>query len=87
MTVSELIALLQSQDGNDLVVLAKDREGDGFSPLATISAGMYTAANTWSGEVNLRELTPALEKERLTQEDVGDPEEGAVPCITFLPVN
>lgn len=51
MKVKELIAKLQEQDPNYEVVLSKDAEGNGFSPLADLSAENYVAENTWSGEL------------------------------------
>lgn len=87
MTIKELIKLLQDCDENDLVILAKDSVGNGFSPLSEISKDMYTPESTRSGEVSLRELTPEDEQKGYTQEDVGDPEKGAVNCVTLWPMN
>lgn len=88
MTVRELIALLSQENGDDLVVLARDSEGNGFSPLSEeVSADMYIANSTWSGEVKLRKLTRELAKSGWTEEDVGTPEEGAQPCVTLWPMN
>lgn len=33
------------------VILAKDAEGNGYSPLAAIEEAMYEATSTWAGEV------------------------------------
>ena len=86
MKVGTLITLLQACNYDDIVILAKDTEGNGFSPLWKITTeDMYEAETTWSGQVKVRELTPELEKQGWTQEDVGDPE--AVNCVTIWPVN
>lgn len=87
MKVKELIEALQTCNPNDLVVLAKDAEGNDFSPVVEISEGMYGPDSTWSGQVKLRELMPELEEEGYTDEDVGDPDEGAVNCVTIWPIN
>lgn len=87
MKVKELIEKLQQCNPDDLVILAKDIEGNGYSPAGTISEDMYTPESTWSGEVSLRELTSEDEEQGFTSEDVGSPEDGAVNCITIYPVN
>lgn len=70
MTVKELIELLQKEDPERLVVMSKDSEGNGFSPLNDIGPGAYRAESTWSGEVGLEKLTPALKKKGFGPEDV-----------------
>ena len=51
MNVGELIEKLQQVDPATLVILQKDSEGNGFSPLADVDPGFYEAATTWMGEV------------------------------------
>ena len=41
MTVAELIADLRNQDQERMVVIARDAEGNGFSPLADLSQEHY----------------------------------------------
>jgi hypothetical protein len=31
--------------------MAKDPEGNGYSPLAAVEEGMYVATSTWAGEM------------------------------------
>lgn len=50
MTVKELIEQLSVLDPKAVVILQKDAEGNGYSPLAGGEAGYYVAQNTWSGE-------------------------------------
>lgn len=51
MTVADLIQRLSELPDLDAgVVLAKDREGNSFSPLDEIVVGAYTPDSTWSGE-------------------------------------
>jgi hypothetical protein len=88
MKVSELIAELQQCDPESLVVMSKDSEGNNFSPLAEIDGdSMYLADSTWSGDVHLRELTPELEEQGYSDDDVRTEEDGAVRCIVLWPTN
>lgn len=50
-TVRELIALLENEDQDSLVVMAKDAEGNGFSPFSDITMETYSADTTYSGEI------------------------------------
>ena len=86
MKVSELVALLQKEDQDDLVIMSKDGEGNGFSPLSDINKCQYLADSTWSGETSLRELTPELRKDGYSEEDVLD-DPDAVQAITLWPIN
>lgn len=51
ITVKELIEALQEFDPEMPVILQKDSEGNGYSPLAAWGKGTYVADSTWSGEV------------------------------------
>ena len=53
MTVSELIAELQKADGDRQVILAKDTEGNAYSPLDYLWEGAYRPYSGWAGEVGL----------------------------------
>lgn len=84
MKVKELKKLLEKVDDNRIVILQKDGEGNGYSPLEGISdEENYKADSTWSGEVGFEKLTPALKKAGYCEEDVL---EGEPACILF-PVN
>ena len=50
MKVKELIEHLEKCDPEAMVVMSKDSEGNGFSPLYENSTGRYEAESTWSGE-------------------------------------
>lgn len=45
MTVKELIEKLQTLDQDLLVVMSKDAEGNGFSPIYSASVGQYDEDN------------------------------------------
>lgn len=52
MTVEELIAELQKLPPTAQVILQKDAEGNGYSPLCEVDGNaIYTARSAWSGEV------------------------------------
>jgi hypothetical protein len=58
MKVSELIEELKALDPDMEVIVQKDSEGNGYSPLAGVDPGaIYVADSTWSGEVYEAELT------------------------------
>jgi hypothetical protein len=78
MKVKELKELLNQYDDNDLVIMAKDSEGNGFSPLYEIEDGSYKAETTWYGEVGLRELTSELIEAGYSEEDVLENGENAI---------
>ena len=50
-TAGELADFLATQPRDRKVILQKDAEGNGFSPLAAASEEMYAAESAWSGEV------------------------------------
>jgi hypothetical protein len=49
-TVSELIDYLETLDGDMEIVLQKDSEGNGYSPLAGSALVKYQAETTWAGQ-------------------------------------
>lgn len=76
MTVRELIEALQAIDPDMLVVLQKDPEGNGYSPLAGAEPAYYVADSTWSGEVYGQ-----------TDIDSGDAPDGGQTALILWPVN
>lgn len=86
MTLDELRAELAELDlpGNTIVVLAKDGEGNGFSPLADTEEAMYDAESTYSGD---RYMTDE------DRETTGEPDEynaapdSAVVALFLWPTN
>lgn len=73
--VRDLIAALGKLNPDALVVLAKDAEGNGFSPLCSasvdtaITEGHYDAHSAWAGDFYI---------------DDGEP---GVPAVAFWPEN
>ncbi|MEE9446225.1 MAG: hypothetical protein V3V19_11240 [Cocleimonas sp.] len=72
MKIKELIEKLKSCDPEEEVILAKDNEGNGYSPLSNISHDIYRPESTWSGEL--------VEYER-------NRKDGDIDVVTLWPVN
>lgn len=51
MNAQELIDILKEYPPDTLVVMSKDGEGNGFSPLDSHGDGFYVADSTYSGEL------------------------------------
>lgn len=51
MTTAQLIQILATFPPDMEVILAKDEEGNGFSPISDLSNEWYAAVNSWSGEI------------------------------------
>lgn len=83
MNVRELKDALDNLPDDMIVVLAKDAEGNGFSPLWSASTDhTYWASSPYSGEA-------APTKPDDVDEDDWDYywEEGGVPCLLLDPIN
>lgn len=84
MRVGALRALLEPLADNLLVVLSRDGEGNGYSPLADHSDPndtLYHADTTWMGEIS--HPSQAEEEE---EDGWGYSDEG-VPALVLWPVN
>ena len=85
MKVRELVELLQGEPNQDReVVMAKDGEGNSYSPLHGTWCGKYRAESTWSGEVGLEGLDDELREQGHGDEDVMT---DGVPALILTPVN
>ena len=81
MTVYELRQLLKGVDDNRIVVMSRDEEGNGFSPLVELDDSQVYDS-TW-GELHYPELTEELEAAGYGEGDIGDGE----PCLVLWPAN
>ena len=72
MKVKELKELLTDLPDDYEVVIAGDGEGNNFSPLADIGAGLYEPDSTWSGEFNTTRYEGGFDED---EEEVDIPEE------------
>jgi len=78
MKVEELIKQLSKLNPKAIVVLQKDSEGNGYSPLAGSEAAKYRAENTYSGEVPHPDDIKEMDKED---------KKGLVDCVVLWPIN
>jgi hypothetical protein len=89
-TAGELLDYLATRPRDRKIVLSKDAEGNGFSPLADAGEGMYAAETTWGGSVY---LTPEDLAEQIARPgNPGYSDEDAAPddaerVIVLGPVN
>lgn len=77
MTVKELIDELSKLNPDLPVIMSKDTEGNGFSPLHDAEEAFYLSYNTWSGEHYSEE----------DEDDEFDTPEGTIPAVFLWPVN
>jgi hypothetical protein len=86
MTVFELIEQLQKLDPTSQVILQKDSEGNGYSPLSGVDGdAIYVPENTWSGEVYGTEYTAddhGMDSADWTELLLKTPK-----CVVLFPVN
>lgn len=67
-----------------VVVVAKDGEGNDFSPLDELQEGMYLVETTWSGEHYMTEEQRQAHKH---PDDYSEAPEEAVRAVVLWPVN
>lgn len=86
MTLAELRAQLDALNLPDdtIVILAKDAEGNGHSPLVEAEHAMYSAITTWSGE---RYLTDEQRAAEADPDDYSAAPDDAVPAVFLWPTN
>ncbi len=85
LTVGSLINILEKFDPERVVIIAKDAEGNDFSPLSEITMAAYLPQTTHWGTIGLEELTGDLEDLGYSEDDVV--QKGGIPCIILEPVN
>ena len=87
MNVGDLKKLLEPLQDDVIVVLSKDAEGNGYSPLRDTYLNIYVPDTTWFGDVYVgRFLTPELEENGFTEEDMYDGDDGK-SAIVLYPTN
>ena len=86
MIVKELITLLQTMPEDSIVILQKDSEGNGYSPLASVDAEtIYAAETTWYGEVYSTRWT--AEDTGMDEKEWEEFKEKTPNCVVLAPVN
>ena len=86
MTLAELRAQLDALNLPDdtIVILAKDAEGNGHSPLVEAEHAMYLADSTYSGQ---RYLTAQQRAAEADPDDHSEAPDDAVPAVFLWPTN
>jgi len=86
MKVAELIQELQKLDQTKIVILQKDTEGNGFSPLEAVDEySVYDADSNWEGEVYSTDWTA---DEAAMDEDEWEAFKKETPgCVVLFPVD
>jgi len=84
MKVRDLLEQLKDVDPEREIVMSKDAEGNGYSPLSSLWLGKYRAETTWYGDVGLESLTTEDKRHGYTEDDVMD---DGVPAVILNPVN
>ena len=79
-TVKELIETLSALPPDSVVVLQRDAEGNGYSPMAGAEAAKYMPETTWSGECPHPD---DIENGEYEEEDVAK----MLDCIVIHPIN
>lgn len=83
MTVKELRDLLQDVDGDRIVILASDSEGNHYSPLADCyDSYAFRSTNIYSGDVGLEQLTQGDIDAGYTEDDVVH----GKPALVLFPI-
>lgn len=86
MTLAELRAALDALNLPDdtPVILAKDGEGNGYSPLVEAEHAMYAADTTWRGD---RYVTEAQRQAEDNPDDYSEAPDDAVHAVFLWPTN
>lgn len=84
MTVKDLRALLAGVEDERPVILAKDSEGNGFSPVAEASLDLvYVPYTRWVGETHIAALTAELRAQGFTDEDLYHGDTGQLALVLW----
>lgn len=86
MDVRALKNILEKLNDDDEVIMAKDEEGNNFSPLADFTLELYVPESNWSGSVYIRKLTSKLRQQGFTEEDLYEGKD-AVKAVVLWPTN
>lgn len=85
MKVKELIKLLERENPESEVILQKDAEGNGYSPLSDVDGNaVYIPESNWSGEVYSLEWS--ADDACMTDEEWAEINKKP-HCVVLAPVN
>ena len=86
MKLSDFRQHLAELDGDLEVIIARDAEGNSYSPLASCEVAVYRPDTTWRGETYPAEITDEMRFEGWTDDALchgGD----CWPAVVFWPAN
>ncbi len=85
MKVKELIRLLERENPESEVIIQKDAEGNGYSPLSEVDGNaVYIPESTWSG--NVYSLEWSADDACMTDEEWAEINK-KLHCVVLAPVN
>lgn len=85
MKAKELIEILAKVDPGAEIILQKDAEGNGYSPLEGVDAdAVYVPASTWSGDVYSMEWSA---EDACMDNDEWEAIKAKPRCVVLFPVN
>lgn len=84
MTVKELRKLLDGIDGDRIVVVSRDEEGNGFNELHQVDAKSVFIRDDSEIYMERNELTDELRRNGYSEEDTRTAEDGEL-CIVLWP--
>ena len=86
MKIKELKEVIKCFDDDMEVILQKDGEGNGCSPLAEIDGNaIYVPDSTWSGDVYSTKWS--AEDACMEQEEWKEFKASTSRCVVFIPIN
>ena len=83
MKVKDLKKLLKNFDNNDEVILSRDEEGNGYSPLDDVVAMVYVGNTRCSGDVYIKEITGNLEVAVYSEDDLYHGKDGQNAIVLY----
>ena len=87
MTVKELIEELQKEDPDRIIILQKDGESNGYSPMYGFFNGIYVPETTYSGECYMENLTESDKRAGFSEEDLAPEDVEQIKALFFQPIN
>lgn len=87
MKIKELIEKLSKLNPDATIILQKDSEGNGYSPLYDIEECIYVPETTWFGRCYQKSLTPEMIKNGWSEEDDLYHGDNGVDAVCLEPVN
>lgn len=82
ITVKSLMEELKKLPQDSFIIMQKDGEGNGYSPMAGVDEAYYQPTSTWSGEMVSEDLEDYEDEEQMEEE-----KKSALRVVVLWPVN